>query len=311
MRTLAQVTCVILLAGASWGWCQDSGIDAGDEQDERIRRLVEERRKREEVLSREPTSLDRGVSVNPVLLQAITDNSIGIRFEEKDAYFRVLELAWKTPLAEQEEFARDFREARRLSNPRYAKRKADQFPAFVDLFQNPDEYRGRPVSLHGVMRKLTKFDPGPNQRDIKEAYEGWVYTDDSQNNPAVVIFLSKPDGLKVGGDLTEEVRLTGYFFKMYGYEAQDVARKAPLILAGAVEWKQGPPAYKPQPLGAEVYLLVTLVILVLGFVFWQGNRREMASAIHPVEADFRRIPPVEQPRRDPNETLNLTEPHDE
>lgn len=311
MRTLARVTCVILLAGTSWGWCQDRGFSAGDDQDEAVQRLLEERKKRDAALSREPTSLDRGVSVNPALLRTITDNSIGVRFEERDAYFRTLELAWKTPLAEQEEFARDFREARRLSNPRYSKRKPEQFPAFVDMFQNPEDYRGRPVSLHGMLRKLTKFDPGPNQREIQEAYEGWIYTDDSQGNPAVVVFLSKPEGLKVGGDLMEEVRLTGYFLKMYGYEAQDAPRKSPLILASAVEWKQSPPPYKAEPLGAEVYLLMTLVALVVGFVYWQGQRREMTSALRPVEADFSRFPVVELSRRHGNETLNLTEPHDE
>jgi hypothetical protein len=312
MRTLTCLTGLILLAGPSLGWCQDPGLSAGDEQDERIQRIVEERKRREEALAREPTSLDGGETVNPLLLKSITDNSIGIRFEEKDAYFRILELARQTPLAEQEVFARDLREFRRLENPRYAKRKPDQFPAFVDLFQNPDVYRGRPVSLHGVMRRLTKFDPGPNARGIQDAYEGWVYTDDSQSNPAVVIFLSKPDGLKVGGDLNEEVRLTGYFFKMYGYEAHDVARKAPLLLAGAVEWKPAKPPYTPMKLGPEVYLLITLVILVLGFVMWQGNRREMTSAIHPAEADFSKFPPIEPPIKDPATRMGsrLTEPND-
>ena len=93
MRTLTRWTCLILLAGSSWGWCQDPGINAGDSDDERIQKLVEERKRREELLSREPTSLDGGETVNPVVIKSITDNSIGIRFEEKDAYFRVLELA--------------------------------------------------------------------------------------------------------------------------------------------------------------------------------------------------------------------------
>lgn len=285
MRTLTRATCLLLLACSSLAGAQDNGIDAREDEDQRIRRLVEQQKEKERAQAAIPVTLDRGISVNPELLESITDNSIGIRFEERNAYFRVLELAMRTPLSEQEENARDFREARRLSNPRYAKRKPDQFPAFVDLFQNPDAYRGRPVSLHGVMRKLTKFDPGKNNVDIHELYEGCVYTDDSQSNPAVVVFLNKPEGLTVGGDLTEEVRLTGYFFKMYGYEAQDVARKAPMILAGEVDWKKGPRPYKPEALGPEVYLLVTMVILVLGFVFWQGNRREMSSAIHPRDAE--------------------------
>lgn len=310
MRILTVVTCLTLLTAASWGWCQDDGLNASDPTDERIRLLLEERRLREEALARQPITLNGGETVNPVFLEPIRDYSIGVRFEERDAYFRILELAWQTPLAQQEEFALNFREARRLSDPRYAKRQPDQFPTFVDMFQHPDDYRGRPVTLHGVMRSLTKIDPGKNDRNIGDAYEGWVYTDDSQSNPAVVIFLSKPDGLNVGGDITEEVRLTGYFFKMYGYQSQEKVRKAPLILAGAVEWRKSQEGWKPQPLGAEVYLLVTLIVVLLGFVWWQGNRREMTSALHTGDADFTKFPPVELPASDSTSDAPLTEPHD-
>ena len=312
MRTLTHVTCLVLLLVTTHGWCQDD-INASNEQDEKIRQLVEERRQREAELAKTPTSLDRGETVNPALLDVVVDNSIGVRYEEKDLYFRMLELARKTPESEQQEYARNFREARRLSNPKYSRLKPEKFPVFVDLFQSPDVYRGRPVTLHGVMRKLTKFDPGQNSRDIGEAYEGWVYTDDSQGNPAVVIFQGKPEGLTVGGDLTEEVRLTGYFFKMYGFEAQDTVRKAPLILAGSVEWRPSPKIPKAQPLGPEIYLGLTMIIFLLGFVWWQGNRREMKSAIHPTEADFRSFPPVESPIKTSSTKLGekLTETHDE
>lgn len=309
MRTLTLLTCVIVCAASSWTWGQDEGVGAADPTEERIRRLTEERQKRDAALAKQPTTLNGGETVNPLFLESIRDYSIGIRFEERDAYFRTLELAWQTPLAKQEEFALDFAEARRQSNPVYARRKPDQFPVFVDMFQNPESYRGRPVSIHGVMRSLTKIDPGKNNRDITEAYEGWVYTDDSQGNPAVVVFLSKPEGLKVGGDITEEVRLTGYFFKMYGYQSQEKVRKAPLILAGAVEWRKSPQAWKPQPLGAEVYLGITMIVFLLGFIWWQGNRREMTSAIHQKEVDFSKFPPVEA-RSDSPAGAPLTEPQD-
>jgi len=286
MRSLLWLAGLMVLLMNVGAWCQEAPGEAPDE-DEQIRKIVEERRRKEAERERRPTSRDGGATVNPELLTDITDNSIGLRAEERDAYFRVLELAWQTPLAEQQTFAENFREARRLSNPKYSKLKPEEFPVFVDLFLDPEAYRGRPVTLHGVMRKLTRFSPGENKRGIGDVFEGWVYPSDGQSNPVVVVFSSKPEGLPVGGDLTEEVRFTGYFFKMYGYEAHDVARKAPLLLAGAVEWKPSPAPYRPAPLGAEVYLLITMVVLVLGFVFWQGNRSEMKSALHKEGGDFR------------------------
>ncbi len=340
MRTVALLSCLFLLAVSTNGLCQDADFKASDDQDERIQRIVEERRRREEAAARVPTSTDGGATVEPEILEPILDKTLGLRFEERDAYFRILELARQTPLTEQQALARDFREARRLSNPRHAKRKPELFPALVDVINNPDIYRGRPVSLHGVLRKLTKFDPGKNSRNIGEVYEGWIYTDDSHAKtvksekgkrrnepgvaghddeledvivPTVVVFQGKPEGLNVGGDIAEEVRFTGYFFKLYQYESQDRFAVAPLFLAGAVEWRKGPERYKAQVMGPEVYLLVTLVFVVVAFVWWRGNRREMASAIHPHEADFKQFPPLELPRsttpHDAN--FNLKETHDE
>ena len=314
MQAVIRLSCLMVLAGSTWAWCQEQpGVDVREDTEERIQEMIRERRLLEEIQNREPASLDDGASVNPLLLQIVKDTTIGLRYEEKTAYFRILKLAQQVPLSRQKGFAADFLEERRQKNPRYAKRKVSEFPTFVDMFQNPDDYRGHLVTLHGVVRKLTKYDPGKNSQGIDEVYEAWIYTDDSQSNPAVVVFTQKPEGLTVGGDLSEEMRLTGYFFKMYGYEAQDVTRKAPLLLAGEVEWRPGVEPYKPQALPLEMYLLITVGVLLLGFVFWQANRREMTSQLHPpVEADFRNLPPIEKPAPDPSAPPfpKLTEPHD-
>ena len=308
MRTLTSLTCLILLAEAALVLGQD---DRKGDIEERAQRIVAERKRKEAELARQPTSLDGGETVNPLILRPILDNSVGLRFEERDAYFRILELARETPLAEQESFARDFRDDRWMGNPAFAKHKPSKFPVFGDMVNHPDAYRGRLVSLHGVMRKLTKFNPGENSRGIQDVYEGWVYTDGSRSNPTVVIFRGKPDELTVGGDLTEEVLLTGYFFKMYRYESQEKFWKAPLVIADAVKWKPRE-VYKPEQLSVEVYLLVTLVVVVLGFVWWQGNRREMASAIHPATAETLSFPPAEHPFKDNAAKIGskLNEPDD-
>lgn len=292
MRTACFGLCLVALALAAPVWSQDRGLDARD--DESFPKANRREPRRDNPALREPTTLDRGASINPRLLDVVQDNTLGLRYEERDLYFRMLQLAQEIPLSRQEDFAADFREQRRLDDPRYAKRKPADFPPFVDLFQHPEVYRGRPVSLRGVLRKLTKFDPGKNTVGIDEAYEGWLYTDDGQSNPAVVVFLNKPQNLPVGGDLTEEIRVTGYFLKMYGYDAQDVARKAPLLLAGEVEWRPGPKGYVAEPLSLETYLLTMMIVLLLGYTLWHANRRELAGRprIQP-EVDFSRMPPHE------------------
>ena len=304
MKAVARWVCVatVMLTGLAWSQDERPGFDVrgrdarDQDRDPQFRREDERRgeRRRVDPALRLPTSLDRGASINPELLTVVRDNTLGLLAEERDLYFRMLQLGHETPLARQEDFAADFREQRWQDDPLYSKAKLADFPTFDDLFRNPDEYRGRPVSLHGVLRKLTKFDPGKNSLGINEAYEGWLYTEDGQSNPTVVVFTSKPQKLAVGGDLTEEVRLTGYFLKMHGYDAQDGTRKAPLLLAGEVEWRPSSPKYVTEAVALETYFCVGLIVFLLGYAVWQSNRREMIRRVRAQpEVDFSRFPPVE------------------
>jgi len=257
------------------------------------------------------TSLDHGESIHPRLMHAVRDNTMGVRYEEREAYLRVLRLAAEVPLRRQQRFAAEIRSERRELTPTYKLRREEDFPQFVDLFAHPEFYRGHCVTMHGVMRKLTKFDLGKNSLDLDQAYEGWVYTPDSQGNPLVVIFTSKDDRLPVNGDIQEEVQFTGYYFKMYDYDAEDEARKAPMIIAGEVEWIPHP--YKPvyHRLGIGWYAAATLAFVIGCYVVWQANRREMPPRPLPqVEPDFHHFPPHEHPAPDPFLPRSMTETED-
>jgi hypothetical protein len=127
----------------------------------------------------------------------------------------------------------------------------------------------------------------------------------------VVIFTSKDERLLVNGDIQEEVQFTGYYFKMYGYDAEDTTRKAPMILAGEVEWTPHPykAVYHQLPLGW--YGLATLVFLIGCYMVWQTNRREMPPRPPAqVEPDFNHLPPREHPAPDPFLPHSMTEPED-
>ncbi len=188
------------------------------------------------VAAKSLVTTDDGKSLNPVLFERVRDKTIGFTYEDRPAFFEGLALARDLPPADLRRHAADFRQLRQQASAKYRNRKPEDFPVFVDVFNNPKAYRGQPVTLHGHLRKLTRYNPGVNARGINEAYEGWLYTADSQTNPAVVIFTEKPAGLEIGGDLAEEVVVSGYFLKMYGYDAQDTTRIAPLFVAGPVEW---------------------------------------------------------------------------
>jgi hypothetical protein len=245
-----------------------------------------------------PASLDGGATINPALLESVRDNTLGLEPQDRHAYFYMLWLCRTVGTPAIAQFAHEFREQRRLANPRYAKLPAHEFPTFVDVFQHPQVYRGRPVTLRGYFRRLVKYEPGENDLGIRHVYEGWLYTLDSQSNPAVVIFTKKPEGLPIGGDLTEEVQFSGYFLKMYGYAAQDTTRKAPLFIAGEVQWFPHPPPAQPIAVPLWLYAAAPLVAAALAWGLWQWNRkrilaRRLPTVLNPSGRDFDAYPPAE------------------
>lgn len=224
-------------------------------------------------------SLDGGATINPVLLEPIRDNTLGLEPDDRHAYFYILWLCREIGTDAIAQFARAFREERRAADPRYSQRPVSEFPVFVDVFRHPEAYRGRPVTLHGYFRRLVKFEPGENDLGVRHVYEGWIYTEDSQSNPAVVIFTRKPDGLPIGGDITEEVQFSGYFLKMYGYEAQDTTRKAPLFIAGEVQWFPHRPANATWPVPPWVYVATAMVVLLAVWGLWRMNTPHTPRAL--------------------------------
>lgn len=239
----------------------------------------------------EPVTLDHGQSMNPNALVVVEDSGTGIRSEERDVYFRGLKLASETPQSTLREAAHKLKGERWKASSKYSKAPLKDFPQFVDMVENPAIYRGRAVSFRGTIRRLTKYDAGENSLGLKEIYEGWIYTADGNSNPTVVLFTSKPPQLSLGSDITDEIRATGYFFKIYGYESQGGASRAPLLLAGTLDWHPGPTPYVFQSLSPPVYILLTLAIFVLGYGMWKANSPGHVERLLPhEEVDLTKLP---------------------
>jgi hypothetical protein len=243
-----------------------------------------------------PLSLDEGTTLNPKFFEGVRDNTLGLQYEDRRAYFAGLQLAASLPFEFLTTVAKDLQELRRSQVPRYKQRKPEDFPAFVDLFQNPDIYRGQAVTMRGHFRRLVSYDPGENPFGIERVYEGWLFTQDSQTNAAVFVFLEKPEGLPVGGDITEDVEITGYFVKMYGYDAQDTTRRAPLIVGNTVKWTPRPP-FNPTPrIPIAVYVVVGVLTLLIAWAIWwnqyvQSMKRRAISRNYDVYPPGESLPP--------------------
>jgi hypothetical protein len=97
---------------------------------------------------------------------------------------------------------------------------------------------------------------------------------------------------------------------MYGYDAHDMTRKAPMILAGEVEWQPHPDKSFYTTWGIEWYALATMGFLLACYMIWQTNRKEMPPRPPlAIEPDFLHFPPREHPA--PNTLLRHSAPEPE
>lgn len=111
-----------------------------------------------------------------------------------------------------------------------------EFPTYVDMFNHSDEWQGQPVTLRGHIRHSVSYTGDELLFDGRKLYELWLFTDDSQHNPAVIVTPNLPADFPLNAEVVDGVSVTGTLFKRYVYDAQNSTRVAPLILAGQINW---------------------------------------------------------------------------
>lgn len=228
----------------------------------------------------------------PAQWSVVRHRTLGVRPAEKELYYQVLQQAAQADPQALEVAARDQLEQRKQNAPARL-RKQVPFPTFVDLFKHPEAYEGKPVTLKGHAREVRKYPAGDNAEGIDTLYEAWVYTEDSESNPAVIVASSASADLPIGDDLQVPVEATGYFFKIYAYHAHDTARVAPMVLAGKIEKLPeptfgGPPIWLLIAVGAVAALLVGWLV-----VSYFGTRRRRVAKVDDASPDFSAVLEVE------------------
>jgi hypothetical protein len=202
--------------------------------------------------------------VKPELLEAVRDDTV-FRGAEHEAFFHLLETLHRT-------------DQRTLD-------AASRGPtAFVQLYQQPDEYRGKLVTIRGAARGVFQYAAARNDYGIEKYYQVWIQPNDNPSLPLVIYVLDLPAGFPIADHMHEEVELTGFFFKRWAYRAQDAIRSAPLLLAKTVNWKP-PPVANTEPVRLAVLGgIVLCASLIAGIVVWMalhGSTPASKYAIRP------------------------------
>lgn len=163
--------------------------------------------------------------------QAVTDSTLENTKVEMAAYHRLVQWSLNQPFE--------------LMN-----RRAQRNVLATQLFNAPDEYRGKLIRLNLLLIRVLKwdlkiYDEGVTGKDAKPSkivpvYEAWGTTSDSGAHPYNVILVDLPPGMPTGNSVHNRVHFVGYFFKVQKYyDGLHRVNRTP-VLIGRADW-QAPP----------------------------------------------------------------------
>jgi hypothetical protein len=156
------------------------------------------------------------------------------------------------------------------------------------LWKNPELYRGVPIHLLGTALRVLRYESKLSKTGW--LYEAWIIAPDSTRVPYVCVFEKAPEGLPIGGNISERVVFNGYFLKLMKYQAADVARGAP-VLVGRIGWEQSgtsPAQDTNNTLKWSLRVIGVMLLISLGRWIFQLHRLFSAPKLAP------KLPPNEE-----------------
>lgn len=162
--------------------------------------------------------------------------------------------------------------------------------SWIQLFNQPDVYRGEPLTFAGRVRGASRLNTPENELGIEKYYRLWLQPSDNRDRLIVVYCLKLPKDFPLGMELNEPVVLTGIFFKRWLYRGKVDFELAPVVLANSIEWT-------PHPTGTEggtplnvvnvvTIVVVALVLSVAIILFWHFRTRRPKQADLPEEIEI-------------------------
>lgn len=135
---------------------------------------------------------------------------------------------------------------------------------FIQLYQQPEVYRGEVVEVRGKVHRAIKTKPALNENGIKEHYQVWIEPDD-RHDPVAVYCVELPPNFPDGDKLSERIELTGIFFKRWAYLwGNGELHSTPLMLAKSFKWlPKSQKAAEPEPNYVQITINVVGVLMVL------------------------------------------------
>jgi hypothetical protein len=208
-----------------------------------------------------------GAEVDAALLRDVRDDTPWIRSQEVDAWLNV----WSV--------------LGRSSDEKLARNSAGKV-GFVELFAQPQAYRGKLVTVRGSARQAIYLEAARNPDGLKGYYRVVILPEGGPAEPMFVYALALPRGFPVGESIRAEVAATGYSFKrmVYSTRAASELRRAPVVMARSLAWERpSTEIASRQEALLGIMIAVTAIGVIAFFVvsFWASRTGVAAKAPRP------------------------------
>jgi len=142
---------------------------------------------------------------------------------------------------------------------------------FVQLYEQPEVYRGHLVTVRGEVKRAQWIAYGENAIGLKGIYRFVLRTKGGPNRPLVLFARNKPEGFPLGEYVSDEqIEVTGFFYKVWNYPSEIGPLLAPVMLARDFTWYPAPvtEGYIPSPpvligLGVGAALIAALFAVAI------------------------------------------------
>lgn len=158
-----------------------------------------------------------------------------------------------------------------------AKKQQEEKPIHViDLFNHPEETRGKPILLRGTAARVVstpvKDEEVQTLFGIDHYYQIFLYTEQSRGNPIVICVPSLPEGMPVGDgdDFAEQITAAAVSYKLWIYDTSKGQHYAPIMIGHTPTWHPKPAGQRLPPQMAAISFSVFFTLVVIWWVcrFW-------------------------------------------
>ncbi|HEX4132001.1 MAG TPA: hypothetical protein VHZ24_18355 [Pirellulales bacterium] len=199
------------------------------------------------------------------------ENRTRLQASDSECFFELLAAVGRANDRELSQLTRDEKQG----EPRYP---------VEPLFNRPQSCHGELLALSGTARRVVEIrveNPDVVRfLGVDHYYEIGLFTVDSQGNPITFCVRELPAGMPRGENLSEDVRIPGFFFKVWSYQLPEKDGKAQHQLAPLVV---GRALSRLSPMKANTsFSTVVMIVLVTGMVLlalglWWLNASDRAA----------------------------------